>query len=96
MSGESAFVVHRLRAKPVEYTVIISHFVRAGQWVMSVGVNDVEDDRENKLRVAADLRKAAEWIEQDYGAEPADDNPVPPEPVSQVCHSSIADDPTTD
>lgn len=79
MSGESAFIVHRLRAKPVEYTVTISHFVRDGKWVMSVGVDDVADDRENKLRVAADLRAAADWIEEDYGAsEPAIDNPIPP------------------
>jgi len=48
MSGESAFVVHRLRAKPVEYTLTISHFVRDGQWVMSVGVNDVSMDHEER------------------------------------------------
>jgi hypothetical protein len=79
MSGENGFIVHRLRSKPVEYTVTISHFVRAGKWVMSVGVDNVEDDRENKLRVAADLRAAAEWIEEDYGApEPSTDNPIPP------------------
>ncbi len=78
VDAESAFVVHRLRSKPVEYTVTISHFVRAGQWVMSVGVDDVAEDRENRLRVAADLRAAAEWIEEDYGSPPSDDNPVPP------------------
>jgi hypothetical protein len=85
MSGESAFIVHRLRSKPVEYTVTISHFVRAGEWVMSVGVNDIDDDRENKLRVAADLRAAADWIEEDYGApEPATDNPIPPTGLSDL------------
>lgn len=78
MSNESAFVVHRLRSKPVEYTVTISHFVRAGEWVMSVGVNDIADTREDRLRVAADLAAAARWIEEDYGAEPATDNPIPP------------------
>jgi hypothetical protein len=78
MSGESAFIVHRLRSKPVEYTLTISHFVRAGEWVMSVGVNDIANTREDNLRVAADLRAAARWIEEDYGAEPATDNPVPP------------------
>jgi hypothetical protein len=84
VSGESAFVVHRLRSKPVEYTVLISHFVRAGQWVMSVGVNDIADTREDRLRVAADLRAAAEWIEEDYGAEPSSDNPIPPTPSLSV------------
>lgn len=81
MSGESAFVVKRLRSKPISYTITISHFVRAGEWVMSV--DGVEMDPENMLRVAADLRKAAEWIEADYGAAPVDDNPVPPNPLSR-------------
>jgi len=78
VGGESAFIVHRLRSKPVEYTVTISHFVRAGEWVMSVGINDIADTREARLRVAADLAAAARWIEEDYGAEPSTDNPIPP------------------
>lgn len=82
MSGESAFVVKRLRAKPVEYKVLISHFVRNGEWVMSVGVEGVEEDRENRLRVAADLAAAARWIEEDYGKPPSTDNPIPPTPES--------------
>jgi hypothetical protein len=45
---------------------------------MSVGVNDIADTREDRLRVAADLRAAAQWIEEDYGAEPSSDNPIPP------------------
>jgi hypothetical protein len=76
MSG-AEFVIKRLRAKPVDYTVTISHFVRAGEWTMRVGVNGSVDDRENRLRVAADLRMAAAWLEED--AEPAIDNPIPPE-----------------
>lgn len=87
MSGENAFVVHRLRSKPVEYTVAISHFVSAGEWVMSVGINNICDTREDKLRVAADLRKAAEWIEEDYGAQPATDNPVPP----SISHDRVSE-----
>lgn len=78
MSGESAFVVHRLRAKPVEYSVTISHYVSDGEWTMRATLNDVAGDKENCLRVAADLRMAAQWIEEDWGAEPATDNPVPP------------------
>jgi hypothetical protein len=81
--GGSAFIVHRLRSKPVEYTVTISHFVRSGQWVMSVGVNDIADTREDRLRVAADLAAAARWIEEDYGEEPATDNPLPPTTAAQ-------------
>jgi predicted RNase H-like HicB family nuclease len=75
----SEFVVHRLRAKPVEYSVSISHYVRDGQWVMRVAeITGVATDRENMLRVAADLRKAAEWLEEDFGGTPAEDNPIPP------------------
>lgn len=81
------FVVHRLRAKPVEYTVTISHFVRAGQWVMSVGVDGTDDDKENRLRVADDLEAAARWIREDYGDQAPDEDlgpsPLPPA-VSQI------------
>lgn len=78
MSG-SEFVVHRLRAKPVEYTVSISHYVRDGKWVMCVAnISDVAIDKENMLRVAADLRMAASWIEEDFGGPSTDDNPIPP------------------
>lgn len=69
MSG-SEFIVHRLRAKPVEYTVTIAHFVRAGEWVMSASVKDVGDDTENCLRVADDLEVVAKWLREDYGGAP--------------------------
>lgn len=59
-----AFVVNRLRAKPVEYTVKISHYVSGGEWVMGVSVHDVSaPDEVQKERVAADLRYAAELLE---------------------------------
>lgn len=59
-----SFVVKRLRAKPVEYTVKISHYVSGGAWVMGVSVHDVsEPDEVQKERVAADLRYAAELLE---------------------------------
>jgi hypothetical protein len=77
------FVVHRLRSKPVEYTVSISHYVRDGQWVMHIAkISDITVDKENMLRVAADLRMAASWIEEDFGTPPRDDNEIPPEPGS--------------
>jgi hypothetical protein len=58
-----AFVIHRLRAKPVEYTVKISHFVQDGEWTMAITVLDLDDDQETKSRLAADLRVAADWLE---------------------------------
>lgn len=61
----AAFIIHRLRAKPVEYTVTIRHFVAGGDWVMSVTVNDVADAPEDHARVADDLRRAALMIEED-------------------------------
>jgi len=57
------FVVHRLRAKPVEYTVTIRHFVSGGEWVMGVTVKDVADSGRDRLSVADDLRRAAEILE---------------------------------
>jgi hypothetical protein len=75
MSG-NAFVVHRLRSKPVEYSVDIRHFVVAGEWTMGVTVRDVADDAEGRRRVAADLRRAAEMIDAD---NPVSQN-VTPEP----------------
>ena len=59
----SKFVVNRLRAKPVEYTVRISHFVAAGEWQMAIEIEDIGPmDLENKKRIAADLQLAAELI----------------------------------
>jgi hypothetical protein len=58
------FVVHRLRSKPIEYTVKIRHFVAAGEWQIGVTVLDIaDDDSEQRCRVAADLRCAAEILE---------------------------------
>jgi hypothetical protein len=59
-----AFVIHRLRAKPVEYVFKITHFVEAGEWQMSITVEGVAKDEENRHRVAADLRVAADWLER--------------------------------
>lgn len=62
MSSPNQFVVHRLRSKPVEYNVTIRHFISGGEWVMSVQVNDVSEDPENRFRVAADLDAAARLL----------------------------------
>lgn len=71
---ENAFVVHRLSAKPVEYTVRITHFVSGGEWVMGASVHDVAGpDAVQRERVAADLRNAADLVET------ADWVAVPPE-----------------
>lgn len=58
------FVVHRLRSKPVEYTVRIRHFVAGGEWQIGVTVMDVADEGpEECIRVASDLRTAADLLE---------------------------------
>lgn len=78
------FVVHRLRAKPVEYSVDISHFVRDGKWVMQGRVNNIAETKEDMLRVAGDLRALAQWLEEDFANKPSiagfDPNPTPPLP----------------
>jgi len=61
------FVIHRLRAKPVEYSVTIRHFVVDGEWQMGVSVSGVSDDDENKKRVSFDLRRAADMIDDNKG-----------------------------
>lgn len=62
------FVVNRLRSKPVEYTVAISHYVSGGEWMMGVSVQNVSDpDDVQRERVAADLRYAADLIEKGDG-----------------------------
>ena len=64
MADNDAFIVKRLRSKPVEYTVKISHYVSGGEWVMGVSVHDVsEPDEVQRERVASDLRYAAELLE---------------------------------
>lgn len=57
------FVINRLRTKPVSYSVRLSHLVIAGEWQMGVEFFDVAGDMENRARIAADLRRAAEMIE---------------------------------
>jgi hypothetical protein len=60
------FIVHRLRAKPVEYNLNIRHFVIDGEWVMGVTITDVDIEiDEEARRVADDLRRAADMIERD-------------------------------
>jgi hypothetical protein len=63
------FVVHRLRAKPIEYTIKIRHFVSGGVWMMGVTVCDIEESERARLSVADDLRRAAELCE-DLTAKP--------------------------
>lgn len=64
MTDELAFIKNRLRAKPVNYTVEIGHFVANGEWSMSVAVNDIGPmDEENRRRIASDLRRAADLLE---------------------------------
>lgn len=64
MRESEKFVVKRLQAKPVSYTVTISHFVSAGEWQMGLHVEGVAEDTENRERVASDLRFAADLLEQ--------------------------------
>jgi hypothetical protein len=64
------FIIHRLRAKPVEYNVTIRHFVADGQWMASVIVRDVDIEiDEEARRVADDLRWAADMIEGELRAD---------------------------
>jgi hypothetical protein len=63
VDAERAMVVNRLRTHPVTYTVEISHFVVGGEWQMGVSVHGTYRDSENRRRVAADLREAADRIE---------------------------------
>ena len=58
-----AFVIHRLRAKPVEYSFKVVHFVTDGDWCLGIEVNDLDEDPETKRRLAADLREIATWLE---------------------------------
>jgi hypothetical protein len=57
------FVIHRLRAKPVEYTVKIRHFVERNEWMIGVIVCDIEENERGRLSVADDLRRCAEMLE---------------------------------
>lgn len=60
-----AFVIHRLRAKPITYGVEITHFVSGDEWMMSVTVSDVSmETPEERARVAEDLRAAADLVEK--------------------------------
>ena len=71
MDAGDQFIIHRLRSKPVEYTVTIRHFVADGEWMMGITVSDLKEDDEQKRRVASDLRHAAEMLEQEAGADGA-------------------------
>lgn len=63
-SGDpNQFIIHRLRAKPVEYTVKIRHFVSGGEWYMGVTVCDLADTERDRFSVIADLRHALEILE---------------------------------
>lgn len=63
ISAGNAFVVKRLRAKPVTYTVEISHFASGGEWMMGVKVHGVGHSEMDKANIASDLREAADRIE---------------------------------
>jgi truncated hemoglobin YjbI len=60
----NVFVLNRLRAKPVAYEVRLEHFVADGEWMFSVAVRDIVEDAENKKRIVADLRRAADMLEE--------------------------------
>lgn len=62
-SETDQFVIHRLRSKPIEYTVRIRHFVSGGEWMMGVTVMDIVDDDRGHAAVADDLRRAADIVE---------------------------------
>jgi hypothetical protein len=67
-TAPATFIINRLRSKPVEYTVAISHYVSGGEWMMGVSVQNVSDpDDVQRGSVAADLRYAADLIEQGEG-----------------------------
>lgn len=53
-------VVNFIRFKPVHYSVHLSHD-ESGFYVQ---VRDVSENDESRKRIAADLRRAAEMIEQ--------------------------------
>lgn len=65
--AHSPFVLKRLRAKPVTYTVEISHLAVGGEWQMSVTVRDLVEDDEQSRRVASDLRLAADILDGKAG-----------------------------
>jgi len=62
--ANDAFVIARLRSKPVEYKVIICHYVSGGRWMMGLrleGVGEINDQQ--RERIAFDLREAARLVE---------------------------------
>jgi hypothetical protein len=82
------FVLKRLKAKPVTYTVELSHFAAGGAQQFGVVVRDIRMDAEGKRRVAADLRLAAEWIEAEIAANSNDNASAATEsePEDAVCN----------
>ena len=61
------FVIHRLRAKPVEYTIKIRHFVSGGEWMIGATVCGIEENARAKLSVVEDLRQVIEMFERESG-----------------------------
>jgi hypothetical protein len=57
------FIIHRLRSKPVEYTITLRHFVSGGEWMLGVLVNDIENSQRAKEAIASDLRYAAAMLD---------------------------------
>ena len=60
------FTTERLRRRPIVYTVEIVHFIDEDDcWKLGASVSDVQDSSEDRRRVAADLRKIADWLESE-------------------------------
>jgi hypothetical protein len=65
------FIVHRLRSRPVEYTVTMRHFVSGDRWMMGVAFDGIAlDNAEDRRRVALDLKAAATMLEDEDEAPP--------------------------
>jgi hypothetical protein len=56
------FIINRLRAKPIEYAVELSHVCDDGEWHLGIAVFDVCEEASSRRRVAGDLRRAAEIL----------------------------------
>lgn len=63
------FVLNRLRKEPISYWVGIDHLVVGGEWTMRLSVNEINESPEDKRRVASDLRRAADMLEEAAGEE---------------------------
>ena len=56
------FVINRLRKNPVEYSVVFSHVIIAGEWCLGVEARGVEESEENKHRIAVDMAHGAYYL----------------------------------